>query len=490
MHWRHHRQRPAATASRENQYAGRPSLTSLTMRIHLLLLLLTAPAAIAQTATYAVFQQLAPTIQPPDRDSAQMAFDEARGRVLLAGGKAPGGGATRQDTWEWDGTNWQQVVPPFQLNFARNVRLVYSPQRAQVLAVTGEDTWNGPPMKIYGWTGSNWVLVDGNGPVSRAGFFEVTWDSQRGVLVMFGAPFTAETWEWDGLGWQQRGTGGPAIRSGHRLVYDEARQRVVLFGGTASSNQQLADTWEWNGSYWFEHFGITQPPTSMFTAMAYDRARQRVVLHGGYQNSNDTGGVYEFDGTAWMTRTTSGGPYSMWNASMAYLPTEDHMLVFGGNQGSTWQRTRTITAVTGYLAETVTHQSGCAGPVGVPTLAALAGSRPVLGEMFQMRFSNLPNSPFSLVLATIGYSDQTWGVAALPLDLTPFGFTGCLLHTEPSGTQPLSNLGGMADWNIAVPTTPSLDGLTFFLQGLALTPGFNPGGAVTTSSLRCRAGIL
>ncbi len=78
----------------------------------------------------------------------------------------------------------------------------------------------------------------------------------------------------------------------------------------------------------------------------------------------------------------------------------------------------------------------------------------------------------------------------LPIDLTPLGFTSCLLHIEPSVMEPLANVGGIANWDIAVPATPSLDGVQFFLQGLVLTPGFNPGGGVTSSSRRCTAGVL
>lgn len=459
-------------------------------RSPLLVLLLLASPLLAQTATYAVFTAPTLAVQPPDRHRAQMAYDEARGRVVLAGGMPPGGSSAISDTWEWNGTSWLQVVPATQLNYTHQVRLVYSTQRAQVLAVTGENVGNGPPMRIYAWTGTNWLLIDGNGPVSRADAYQVAWDSQRGVLVMFGTPVSAETWEWNGLVWQQRGTGGPQPRSGHRMVYDQARQRVVLYGGIGTNNLHLTDTWEWNGVYWLERFGITPPPTSFAQVMAYDSTRQRVVMHGGSGNGNDTGGVFEFDGTSWVTRTTSGGPNTMWNASMAFVPTTGRMFLFGGYEGMTFHRTRTIQFVSGFVAGSVAHQAGCLGPVGVPTLAALGGSRPVLGTTFQLRFTNLPNSPLSLVFAALGYSDQAWSGVPLPIDLTPLGFPSCLLRIEPAVLEPLANVGGLANWSIPVPATPSLDGLPFFLQGLVLTPGFNPGGGVTSSSLRCTAGVL
>jgi hypothetical protein len=176
--------------------------------------------------------------------------------------------------------------------------------------------------------------------------------------------------------------------------------------------------------------------------------------------------------------------------SMAYLPAPGRLLLFGGMNGATWVRTRTIRFVTGYVADSVPHQPGCVGPAGVPSLAPNGSSRPVLGSTFQLRFASLPPSPLSLVFAALGFSDQTWGTVPLPIDLTVFGFSSCSLWIEPGAIEPLSNTGGVANWNIAIPAAPSLDGQTFFLQGLVLTPGFNPGGAVTSASRRCRAGVL
>jgi hypothetical protein len=453
--------------------------------------LLTAAAA-AQTSTYAVFTVLAPPVQPPDRTGALMAHDEARNRTLLAGGQPPGGGTALQQTWEFDGAAWQQVFPTTQLNFTKQVRLAYAPQRSQIVAVTGDDVGGpaSPPMRVYGWTGANWLLLDANGPPSRAEHYEIAWDGQRGVLVMFGEPWGAETWEWGTSGWSLRGTGGPVPRSRHRMAYDEARQRVVLCGGVSHSNQPLVDTWEWNGVYWLERFGITPPGTSSGAAIGYDRARQRVVLHGGYSGGNATGGVWEFDGAGWTSRPSNTGPFAMVGASMAYLPSTGRMLLFGGAENMTLHRTRTLAFVTGHVANSAAHGAGCLGPVGVPQLGALAGSRPVLGSTFALRFTSLPSTPLALVFATLGFSDQTWNGVPLPLDLTPLGFSACQLHVAPGVLEPLANLGGFANWNIAVPSTPALDGAVFFLQGLVLTPGFNPGGAVTTSSVRGVAGVL
>ena len=436
-----------------------------------------------------MFTGLTPPQQPGDRSFAVMAHDEARNRTLLGGGSY---GNTLQQTWEFDGATWQQVFPAAQLDFGKQVRLVYAPQRSQIVAVTGADVGGpaSPPMRVHGWTGTNWVLLDANGPPSRAEHYEIAWDAQRGVLVMFGEPWGAETWEWGAGGWSLRGTGGPTPRSRHRMVYDEQRQRVVLHGGVSHLGPHLTDTWEWNGVYWLERFGITPPGAAPGASIAYDRARQRVVLYGPVAGSTLTSGVWDYDGSGWTTRTTSG-PADVTGSAMAYVPGTDRMVLFGGQTNVTPQRTRQLTFVTGHVAGTAAHGAGCPGPAGVPVLAPLAGSRPVLGSAFALRFTALPPSPLSLVFATLGFADTSWIGVPLPLDLTPAGFTGCVLHVAPGVVEPVANVGGLANWTIAVPPTPALDGQPFFLQGLVLVAaGWNPAGAVTTSSLRCVAGVL
>jgi hypothetical protein len=60
------------------------------------------------------------------------------------------------------------------------------------------------------------------------------------------------------------------------MVYDAARQRVVLFGG----NQVVSgtnDTWEWDGSAWTQVADMGPSPRWSF-GMTYDAFRQRLVL--------------------------------------------------------------------------------------------------------------------------------------------------------------------------------------------------------------------
>lgn len=102
----------------------------------------------------------------------------------------------------------------------------------------------------------------------------------------------------------------------------------------------------------------------------------------------------------------------------------------------------------------------------------------------------MPASPLSLVFAAIGFDDQNWGALPQPYDLTALGMPGCSAHIAPAVSVVLANVGGQANWNIALPATPALDGFVFFLQGVVLAPGVHAGGAIVADALRGVAGVL
>jgi hypothetical protein len=53
--------------------------------------------------------QRRPAVSPSARYEHAMAYDAARGRVVLFGGQDPIGRLA--DTWEWDGSQWLQAMP-------------------------------------------------------------------------------------------------------------------------------------------------------------------------------------------------------------------------------------------------------------------------------------------------------------------------------------------------------------------------------------------
>src|SRR6266571_525413 len=133
-----------------------------------------------------------------------------------------------------------------------------------------------------------WTQKQDVGPSARSNVAMV-FDAARNRVVLFGgaggstAILFNDTWEWDGENWTQYEDIGPVPRSRHGMAYDSKRQRTVLFGGSAG-NLNLNDTWEWDGADWTQ-VADTGPPARGGHGMAYDNLRGRVVLVDGVGES-------------------------------------------------------------------------------------------------------------------------------------------------------------------------------------------------------------
>ena len=76
------------------------------------------------------------------------------------------------------------------------------------------------------------------------------------------------------------------------MVYDSARQQVVLFGGT-NDQGSLNDTWTWDGKNWAEQHPRTSPPQQCCDAAAFDSDKGVVVLF------DVRGKTWTWDGSTW-----------------------------------------------------------------------------------------------------------------------------------------------------------------------------------------------
>ena len=94
------------------------------------------------------------TIAPPARNQHAMAYDGARGRVVLLGGYGQSSGVLA-DTWEWDGSAWVQRAPAASPPARKDHALAYDGARGRVVLFGGRATPGCSPN--VGWDGANWV---------------------------------------------------------------------------------------------------------------------------------------------------------------------------------------------------------------------------------------------------------------------------------------------------------------------------------------------
>jgi hypothetical protein len=130
----------------------------------------------------------------------------------------------------------------------------------------------------------------------------------------------------------------PGVRFEHSAIYDPVRERMVIFGGLRYM-YFLGDTWALSlgtDPVWTQ---IT--PSGMSPAVRaghraiYDSARDRMVVSGGFSYSSGSNPSTEtwaldFQRSEWTLLQPAGSPPAMEMHSVAYDPAGDRMLVFGG----------------------------------------------------------------------------------------------------------------------------------------------------------------
>ncbi len=177
----------------------------------------------------------------------------------------------------------------------------------------------------------------------------MTYDSSRGVLVLFGGDGTGrerrnDTWEYNGEDWtqiqpQQSPPGRVNIQQG--MVYDAHRQKVVLFGGLGVAGY-LNDTWEYNGVTWTQASPATSPPARDSHAMVYDPVRRVIVLFGGYNPGNPyLNDTWEYNGVTWQQVTTAQSPPGRFHHALAYDAQRRVVVLYGGRSITDPQRNDT-----------------------------------------------------------------------------------------------------------------------------------------------------
>lgn len=146
-----------------------------------------------------------------------------------------------------------------------------------------------------------------------------------------------DTWEWNGEDWKKLSPAHvPPARSQHVMTYDEARDRIVLFGGSADK-LLFNDTWEWDGADWKLVKPKHNPPARCCHAMAYDSQQKQVVLYGGWDAQHNTffNDVWIWDGKDW-TNKLSRAPEMSGHFLVDFPPTGEIFSVQTSNLG-TWK---------------------------------------------------------------------------------------------------------------------------------------------------------
>jgi hypothetical protein len=214
---------------------------------------------------------------PTPRSGHAMVYDAARNRTVLFGGSQSGGTSLLLgDTWEWDGDAWTQREVPGP-SPRRSHQMVYDQSRARTVLYGGTSSTSSggiPYGDTWEWDGVAWTQIPVSGPPATAEH-AMAYDAARQRTVLF---TPSRTWEFDGFSWQLALINPEMMwgRTNAAFAYDADRQRCVLYGG--GSHTGLL---EWDGSSWSLLAQFYTGPQRYGAPMVFDTARSRFVLFGG-----------------------------------------------------------------------------------------------------------------------------------------------------------------------------------------------------------------
>jgi hypothetical protein len=334
---------------------------------------------------------------PPARYGAAMAYDVARGQVVLFGGNTGKGIAgDLDDTWTWNGNTWTQERPATHPGDRRWAVMAYDAARGQVVLFGGSHSRDAEFGDTWTWDGSTWTRHPQSPENSPPARYQTTmaYDAARGEVVMFGGggrdgSSLGDTWTWNGSIWTRRSpAGSPSARRGAAMtcfpspVSDTPEppsstggcaDGILLFGGFGPGGQgdlsvgPFGDTWTWDGSTWTQERQATGPSARSRASMTHDGAGH-IVLFGGDSLNGEVGDTWIWLGRTWGEQKTAGSPDPRSGAAMAYDSARGEVILFGGSGsdifGGTWQWTASIFAIVGSWTRErpATSPPACLGP--------------------------------------------------------------------------------------------------------------------------------
>ncbi len=250
-------------------------------------------------------------VGPRARYVNSVVYDSHRKKIISYGGRVGKKEEILGDTWEWDINGWKLMSDTgagprdhlmMSYDTARHRTVLFGGGKYPRSIPWATDTWE--------WDGTNWKQVATEGPIGRVS--AMTFDSKRKEVLLFGGvgepvrpavdqPFYKDTWTWDGKTWKKRSDEGPPARARHALCYDPQNEVVLLYGGaTTREVAQLGDMWQWDGKNWKE-IPLTGPTPGRRSlhAMVFDEARGKLLLYGGNCDGKVMEDLWEWDRNKW-----------------------------------------------------------------------------------------------------------------------------------------------------------------------------------------------
>ena len=291
---------------------------------------LTLAIVLCVFTSWSMFAAQSP-LWPVGRARHHVAYDPTAQVMLMLNGAQASVQAGRDTVlWAWNGATWRALpgIPQQRANEA----VAFDSARGR-LVVHGGSSLDGRGSSMTRGSstalGGRWSALPDQAPAPITRWCSTRPDSRRSCSETATDAIANDTWAWDGQVWKRLANDGPPRRGVQAIGYDPKRRVVVMFGGVGGSNAILNDTWEWDGRQWKQIATATAPSPRFDTNMSYDPGGSRLILFGGRERLANIGDTWGYDGLAW-TRIDTAGPSARNGHAMVYDPRAKAILLFGG----------------------------------------------------------------------------------------------------------------------------------------------------------------
>ena len=267
-----------------------------------------------------------PMPKPGPRYMHNLVYNQAAKKFILFGGSTPPSGYSacnyQSDTWAYDlnTKTWNEMNPNYAPPAGQGA-MAYDAESDRVVLFVGNLAvpWQSEPDVDLPGSGAHCIAYVDDPTTLTPGDETWVYDYAKN--------------EWT----RMETTDGPSGLQSTRMVYNDAADRMILFGGwyvgEGPNKGASNETWVYdlNSNTWTEMSPDVSPPGRKDHAMAYDAESDRVILWGGGgPNPIDVGGVWAYDLNAdtWEELELSDMPRPIKGAAMVYDALNDRTLLY------------------------------------------------------------------------------------------------------------------------------------------------------------------
>lgn len=295
------------------------------------------------------WKRLETDITPSPRSKMAYAYDKHHQKLVVFGGVfnspyTPDEFIYFDETWEFDGYQWELKNPVHRPSARSDAVLCYSDALQKIVLFGGR---NGTPYFDDTWVydGQDWEKIEcETKPLPRV-FASMYFDENIGKVLLFGgwyaaSSYTGTCWLFDGKDWESwidcggQSPGQPQGRIFTKIVWDPKRERAVLFGGEFPFLTQYGDTWEMYDNFWHKVLTKASPHIRSSYGFTYYKLIEKCLFFGGLYipehggiEYNDT---WQYDDNGWENVEIGKSPLARHSMVYEYMDNISSIVMFGG----------------------------------------------------------------------------------------------------------------------------------------------------------------